>query len=73
MSIRIASALIVLLLNTRRRIKGHHLASIGTLDALLVSAHVVFRVAIVAAASAIVVMHMGIPPATRLRLRRIFA
>ena len=29
---------VVLLLNTRRRIKGHHLVSIGTLDTILVSA-----------------------------------
>jgi DNA repair protein RadC len=49
--------LVVLILNTRRRITGHHLASIGTLDTLLVSAREIFRVAIVAAASAIVVMH----------------
>jgi DNA repair protein RadC len=48
---------VVLLLNTRRRIKGHHLVSIGTLDTILVHPREVFRVAIVAAAAAIVVMH----------------
>src|SRR5262249_39202180 len=48
---------IVLLLNTRRRIKGHHLVSIGTLDTILVHPREVFRVAIIAAASAIVVIH----------------
>lgn len=49
--------LVVLLLNTRRKIKGHHLVSIGLLDTLLVHPREVFRVAIVAAASAIVLMH----------------
>jgi DNA repair protein RadC len=48
---------VVLLLNTRRRIKGHHLVSIGTLDSVLVHPREVFRIAIVAAAAAIVVMH----------------
>ncbi len=49
--------LVVLLLNTRRKIKGHHLVSIGTLDTILLSASSVFRVAVLAAASAIVIMH----------------
>ena len=49
--------LAVLLLNTRRRIKGHHLVSIGTLDTILVHPREVFRVAIVTAASAVIVMH----------------
>lgn len=48
--------LVVLLLNTRRKIKGHHLVSIGLLDQILVHPREVFRLAIVAAASAIVVM-----------------
>jgi DNA repair protein RadC len=47
----------VLLLNTRRRVKGHHLVSIGTLDTLLVHPREVFRVAIVTAANAVVMMH----------------
>jgi DNA repair protein RadC len=47
----------VLLLNTRRRIKGHHLVSIGTLDTILVHPREVFRLAIASAAAAIVVMH----------------
>src|SRR6476661_6059370 len=42
---------IVLILNTRRRIKGHHLVSTGTLDTILVSPREVFRLAIVAARS----------------------
>jgi DNA repair protein RadC len=48
---------VVLYLNTRRRIKGHQLVSIGLLDTLLVSAREVFRGAVVAAASAVVLMH----------------
>jgi DNA repair protein RadC len=49
--------LVVLLLNTRRRVKGHHLVSIGTMDTLLVHPREVFRVAVTAAAAAIVLMH----------------
>lgn len=48
---------VVLLLNTRRRIRGHHFVSHGTLDTILVHPREVFRVAIVAAAAALVVMH----------------
>lgn len=47
----------VLLLNTRRRVKGHHLVSIGTLEMILVHAREVFRTAIVASAAAIVCAH----------------
>ncbi len=47
----------VLLLNTRKRIKGHQLLTIGTLDTILVHPREVFRGAIIAAASAIVLMH----------------
>lgn len=49
--------LVVLMLNTRRRIKGHQLVSTGLLDTLLIHPREVFRAAIVAAASAIVLMH----------------
>lgn len=49
--------LAVLLLNTRRRVKGHHIVSIGTMDTILVHPREIFRVAIVTAASAVVVMH----------------
>lgn len=49
--------LAVLLLNTRRKVKGHHLVSLGTQDTILVHAREVFRVAIVTAASAVVLMH----------------
>jgi DNA repair protein RadC len=47
----------VLLLNTRRRVKGHQLVTIGTLDTILMHPREVFRVAIIAAAAAIVIMH----------------
>jgi DNA repair protein RadC len=47
----------VLLLTTRRRIKGHQLITIGTMDTILVHPREVFRVAIIAAAAAIVMMH----------------
>jgi DNA repair protein RadC len=48
---------VVLLLNTRKRVKGHHLVSIGTMDTILVHSREVFRAAIVSCASAIVLMH----------------
>lgn len=48
---------VVLLLNTRRRVKGHQLVTIGTIDTLLVSPREVFRGAVVASAAAIVLMH----------------
>lgn len=48
---------VALLLNTRRRVKGHALISTGTLDTILVHPREVVRPAIVAAASAIVLMH----------------
>jgi DNA repair protein RadC len=49
--------LAVLLLNTRRRVKGHHIVSIGTMDTILVHPREVFRVAIITAAHAVIVMH----------------
>ena len=49
--------LVVILLNTRRKVKGHQLVSIGTLDTLLVSPRETFRCAVVASASALVLMH----------------
>jgi DNA repair protein RadC len=49
--------LAVLILNTRRRAKGHYLVSIGTMDSLLVHPREVFRLAVITSASAIVVMH----------------
>ena len=47
----------VLLLNTRRRVKGHHIVSIGTQDTLLIHAREIFRLAIITASAAIVMMH----------------
>jgi len=47
----------VLVLNTRRRVRGHHFVSMGTMDTILVHAREVFRVAIAAGAAAIVIMH----------------
>lgn len=48
---------VVLLLNTRRRVKGHQLVTIGTMDTLLVHPREVFRVAVISSASAVVLMH----------------
>lgn len=48
---------VVLLLNTRRRVKGHQLVTIGTMDTLLVHPREVFRCAVVAAAAAIILIH----------------
>jgi DNA repair protein RadC len=49
--------MVVLLLNTRRRVKGHQLLSIGTMDTILVHPREVFRVAVVSSAAAVVLMH----------------
>jgi len=49
--------LVVLILNTRRKVKGHQFVSTGTMDTLLVHPREVFRLAVMASASAIVVMH----------------
>ena len=48
---------VVFLLNTRRRVKAHQVVSIGTLDTILVHAREVFRLAIITAASAVVIAH----------------
>jgi DNA repair protein RadC len=48
---------VVLLVNTRRRVKGHHLVSIGLLDTILVHPREVFRAAIIANAAAVVLAH----------------
>ncbi len=48
---------VVLMLNTRRRVRGHQLVSIGTLDTVLVHPRDVFRVAVIANASALVLLH----------------
>ena len=45
------------MLNTRRRIIGYHMVSIGTLDTILVHARDVFRAAIIGNAAAILAAH----------------
>jgi hypothetical protein len=48
---------VILLLNTRRRAKGHQLVTIGTMDTLLVHPREVFRVAVISNAAAVVLAH----------------
>lgn len=48
---------VVLLLNSRRRVRGHHFVSTGTLDTLLVHPREVFRAAVIGAAAALVCCH----------------
>jgi DNA repair protein RadC len=48
---------VVLMLNTRRRVKGHYLVSIGTMDTILVHPREVFRLAIMASAAALILIH----------------
>ena len=48
---------VVLLLNTRKRVKGHQLVTIGLMDTLLVHPREVFRTAIISSAACILVMH----------------
>jgi DNA repair protein RadC len=48
---------VVFILNTRRRIKGHYLVSIGTMDTILCHPREIFRLAIMASAAAIIVAH----------------
>jgi DNA repair protein RadC len=50
-------ALVVLVLNTRRRIIGHNLVSLGSVDSCSVFPREIFRPAIAAAGSAIVLIH----------------
>jgi DNA repair protein RadC len=50
-------SLYVLLLNRRNRVLGHHLTSQGTLDSLLCHPREVFRAAIIANASSIIITH----------------
>jgi DNA repair protein RadC len=49
--------LVVLLLNTRKRVKGHHFVTIGTMDTILVHPREVFSVAIAMKAAHIVMIH----------------
>src|SRR5881392_2420727 len=49
--------LVMFILNTRRRIKGHYLVSIGTMDTILCHPREVFRLAVMASAPAIIIAH----------------
>jgi DNA repair protein RadC len=49
--------LVVLILNARLRIKGHYLVSIGTMDSVLCHPREVFKIAIVANAAALILIH----------------
>jgi len=49
--------LVVLLLNTRRRVLGHALVAAGTLDMILLDPRDVFRPPLVASAAAIILTH----------------
>lgn len=48
---------VVILLNARRRVKGHQLVSVGTLDSIVVHPREVFRTAVLVSAASVVVMH----------------
>lgn len=50
-------AFVVLMVNTRRRILGHSLVALGTLDQVIVHAREVFRPVIVAAGHAAILIH----------------
>ena len=52
-----SECLVVLILNVRRKIKGHYFVSVGTMDTILVHPREVFRLAIMASAHAIIIMH----------------
>ncbi|HEV2211027.1 MAG TPA: JAB domain-containing protein [Verrucomicrobiae bacterium] len=52
-----AETFVVLLLNTRRRVKGHQIVSIGTHDTILVHPMSVFKLAIVTNSAAIILAH----------------
>jgi len=47
----------VLLVNTRRRVKGHQIVSMGTHDTILVHPLTVFRLAVVTSSPAVVLVH----------------
>ena len=50
-------AVVVLILNVRKRILGHNLVTVGSLDTCIVTPLSVFRPVLVAAGSAILLMH----------------
>ncbi len=48
---------VAFMLNTRRRVKGHYLVSVGIMDSILVHPREVFRLAIMTSAAALVLAH----------------
>lgn len=48
---------VVLLLNTKKRIRGHHLVSIGSLNETIAHPREVFRAAVIGAAYGLLAMH----------------
>ena len=48
---------VVLLLNTKKRVRGHHLVSIGALNETMAHPREVFRAAVIGAAYGVVLMH----------------
>jgi len=54
---RECECLVALFLNTRKKIKGHQLISIGTLDTILIHPREVFKLAILTSAAGIVLAH----------------
>lgn len=50
-------SLVVLFVNTRRRVKGHQVVSNGTLDTILAHPVSIFRAAVIMSAAAIILMH----------------
>lgn len=49
--------LVVLVINTRKRVKGHYVVANGTLDSVVAHPREIFRPALIANASAIILMH----------------
>ena len=52
-----AECLVILILTARKRIKGHYLVSIGTLDTVLAHPREIFRLAIATGAASIIMVH----------------
>jgi len=48
---------VVLLLNTRKKIKGHVLVSTGLMDQVLIHPRETFRAAVIASAHSVILMH----------------
>ena len=48
---------VVLFMNTRKRVKGHQLLTIGTMDTVLVHPREVFRAAVISSSAAILLLH----------------